>query len=78
MDKTMADKLMNISNDDKQKFLRLLSQQIRKRHYGTLETSVLNSPMFPSSLHPSAKIKATNIIDCYTVGQITLHKKQEG
>ena len=30
---------------------KLMSQRLRKRHYKTLGTSVINSPMSPSSLH---------------------------
>ena len=73
----MGDKVINISNDDKQnkvfsrlmllvemfghwtdwptnqnliKYLKFLSQRIRKRHYKTLVTSVIYSSISPSSL----------------------------
>ena len=62
----MADKLMYIPNDDTQSYpfcilivfeslkplksLKLLSQQIRKRYYKTLVTSVINSPIYPPPL----------------------------
>ena len=61
MDKTMADKLIYIPNNDTKKLRfsvnqnsqrspKLLSERIRKHYYKTLGTSVINSPLSPLSL----------------------------
>ena len=46
---------LNVMNQPIKKFLKLLSQRIKKYYYKTLGTSVINSPM--SFLNKTADIK---------------------
>ena len=47
----MANKLTYVYNDQTQNYLKFLGQRIRKSCYKTLGTSVIKSPMSPSSLN---------------------------
>ena len=85
MDKTMADNLIFIFNDNtqiypfcrlklavetlytqlnestNQKSPKLLRKRIKKRYYKTLGTSVINNPLFPSSM-----VKSLDVVKGHT------------
>ena len=54
-------KLIEATNQNSIKVPKVVKQRIRKRNYKTLGTSVINSPMFPSSL-------STPIVDLLVLG----------